>query len=77
MIIYNAAFPRIHQAILISLGSCLKGTGRSSWNGNFDILPSDDNVATNISRGKITVVALGEQDSPLSTREQTSMAALK
>jgi len=46
-----------------------RGTGKSSWNVKFDVLPADDNVVSNITRGKLEVVQPGEEEQPLNARD--------
>jgi hypothetical protein len=47
-----------------------RGNGRSNWNVCFDVLPCDENVVVNTSRGKLAVVQPGEEELPLNARGQ-------
>jgi hypothetical protein len=47
-----------------------RGNGRSNWNVRFDVLPCDENVVVNISRGKLEVVQPGEEELPLNATDQ-------
>ena len=47
-----------------------RGSGRSSWNICFDLLPCDENIVGNVSRGKLAVVQPGEEEVPLNARDQ-------
>ncbi len=53
-----------------------QGSGRSSWNVCFDLLPCNENIVSNISRGKLAVVQPGEEEVPLNARDQARFVEL-
>ena len=46
-----------------------RGIGKSSWNVKFDVLPIDENIVKNISRGKLEEVQPGEEEAPLNEKD--------
>jgi hypothetical protein len=53
-----------------------RGRVKNTWNVRFDVLPQEESVVENISRTRLTVVVPGEEEQPLTQREQEQVSFL-
>lgn len=45
-----------------------RGAGKKTWNIEFDIVPSHDNIISDLTRAKLTAIGTHEEDNTLSQR---------